>query len=257
MDYKRIYDAFIKDRREKEPTLTGYTERHHILPKALGGTDARKNLIRLTPEDHFFAHLLLAKNHGGRMWAPIAFMIEGQRKDYKPILSRKNYAWVKQAMSRNLSGQNAHQYDWTIHCLEHRGGRVWRGRQEEMHSVLGMGRSLANLLIKRKIGSAKGWFIEGNKPAQFGQGRSGKHHGMYKHEVITFLHADGRKFVGTQSELCARHGVGESMASRLVCGQFRIANGWYVEGRPPVATGRGSHWLRRAKNPGQQGILPG
>ena len=69
MDYRRIYSEFIVDRRTKEPAVEGYTERHHIVPKSLGGTDEPANLIRLTAEDHFFAHLLLAKIHGGGMWA--------------------------------------------------------------------------------------------------------------------------------------------------------------------------------------------
>lgn len=72
MDYHRIYLDFIKDRRAKEPGLAGYSEKHHILPRSLGGDDDAENLIRLTPEDHFVAHLLLAKMHGGKMWAPVA-----------------------------------------------------------------------------------------------------------------------------------------------------------------------------------------
>lgn len=71
MNYQRIYAAFIADRRTKEAALSAsglYVEKHHVLPRALGGGDEPVNIIRLTPEDHFFAHLLLAKIHGGAMW---------------------------------------------------------------------------------------------------------------------------------------------------------------------------------------------
>lgn len=77
MDYKRIYAEFIKARREREPSLSGYTERHHIIPRCMGGGDEPANLIRLTAGDHFFAHLLLAKAHGGPLWYAVNALIRG------------------------------------------------------------------------------------------------------------------------------------------------------------------------------------
>ena len=65
MNYQRIYDEFIADRRSKESSLTGYTEKRHILPRSLGGDNSKSNLIKLTAQDHYFAHELLAKIYGG------------------------------------------------------------------------------------------------------------------------------------------------------------------------------------------------
>jgi len=42
-------------------TPDGYTEQHHILPKCLGGTNNKSNLVRLTAREHFVCHLLLVK----------------------------------------------------------------------------------------------------------------------------------------------------------------------------------------------------
>lgn len=71
MNYKKIYDQFIADRRIKEKTLTGYSEKHHIIPRSLGGDESDGNLIRLNAGDHYFAHLLLAKAYGGNQWAAV------------------------------------------------------------------------------------------------------------------------------------------------------------------------------------------
>jgi hypothetical protein len=38
-----------------------YTERHHIKPRSLGGTDAVDNLVELTAREHFICHWLLTK----------------------------------------------------------------------------------------------------------------------------------------------------------------------------------------------------
>lgn len=42
-------------------TVNGYTERHHIIPKSLGGDNTPTNLIRLTAREHFICHRLLIK----------------------------------------------------------------------------------------------------------------------------------------------------------------------------------------------------
>ena len=77
MDYERIYNEFIADRRTREAALIAsgeYCEKHHIIPRSMGGTDESDNLIALTARDHFFAHLCLAKWHGGRQWLGVAAM---------------------------------------------------------------------------------------------------------------------------------------------------------------------------------------
>lgn len=116
MNYQSIYSAFIADRRTKEAALKAsgaYSERHHILPRAHAGDDSPNNIIRLTPEDHFFAHLLLAKIHGGSMWYGLMAMcvdrygkrstdvgyLKRQRKNYDA--ARQGYAMaVRERVSR-------------------------------------------------------------------------------------------------------------------------------------------------------------
>jgi len=59
MNYKLIYDRIVA--RGKERILEGYKERHHIVPRCMGGTDDPDNLVDLTPEEHFVCHQLLVK----------------------------------------------------------------------------------------------------------------------------------------------------------------------------------------------------
>jgi hypothetical protein len=241
VDYHRIYFDFIKDRRSKEPGLTGYTEKHHILPRSMGGGDEMENLISLTPEDHFFAHLLLAKAHGGKMWAPVAFMVGGSRKDYRPVTSRERYGWVKRALSRSKSRQGAYQFDGNVYRLEHADGREWQGHQADM-PALGVSRASACRLVNGKDKSANGWFFEGKRPQVMGrsEGFSGAEHPMFRAEIFHFRHVDGTEFRGTQHDLHLVHGVSKSMACRLARGQFRTAKGWYVDGTKPAKVGRGA-----------------
>jgi hypothetical protein len=72
MNYIKHYNALIE--RAKNRNLSIYTEKHHIVPKCLNGTDDKSNLVNLTPEEHYVAHQLLIKiypNHPGLIWAAL------------------------------------------------------------------------------------------------------------------------------------------------------------------------------------------
>lgn len=43
--------------------LIGYKERHHVIPKCMGGLNIKENLVNLTAREHFLAHRLLTKIH--------------------------------------------------------------------------------------------------------------------------------------------------------------------------------------------------
>ena len=73
MNYQLHYDRLIT-RARLRPKPEGYTERHHIIPSALGGTDEINNLVTLMLREHYVAHLLLAKIHGGSMWRAFYMM---------------------------------------------------------------------------------------------------------------------------------------------------------------------------------------
>lgn len=57
--YSKLYFAIIDGALRNPPS--GYSERHHIIPKSLGGTNKRENLVNLSPKQHYVCHLLLTK----------------------------------------------------------------------------------------------------------------------------------------------------------------------------------------------------
>lgn len=61
MNYRRIYDSLII-RGLNRPRENGvYYERHHILPRCMGGGNNKENLVYLTAREHFVVHQLLVK----------------------------------------------------------------------------------------------------------------------------------------------------------------------------------------------------
>ena len=61
MNYKKIYDKIIENRKLNPIPKGVYTEVHHIIPRSIGGSDEKSNLIRLSAREHFVCHLLLSE----------------------------------------------------------------------------------------------------------------------------------------------------------------------------------------------------
>lgn len=244
MDYQRIYDLFIVDRRSLD-LGAGYRERHHVLPVSIGGSDEASNLVDLSPEDHFFAHLLLAKIHGGRLWVPVVMWLGGNRRNWSGRRSRLRYGWAARSAAAANSGTSAHQYDHRVHMIEHTSGREFQGTQAEIHAALGLDRSGVNMLINKRLDSFHGWFRPDEKPAFVGCGsRKGMNHPMAVGTKMKLRHVDGREFYGTQHELRITHGISKPSACRLAKGQQTVAGGWFVIGKEPSKLGRAASYLK-------------
>lgn len=118
MNYERIYHNIINNRLEN-PVLNEYTECHHILPKSLGGTDDKFNLVDLLAREHFICHLLLTKMYkeGSVEWIKMvkAFMRMQSGRNYQQRYSNnKWYEYLKinysKAQSLNQSGKGNSHY---------------------------------------------------------------------------------------------------------------------------------------------------
>jgi hypothetical protein len=104
MNYTSHYESLVaKARERKRPD--GYVERHHIVPRSLGGDDAPDNLVWLTAREHFVAHVLLAHMHGGAQWYAVMMFAAGAQRSINSRLyamaKLKHAAW----MSANFSGK--------------------------------------------------------------------------------------------------------------------------------------------------------
>lgn len=94
--YRRHYERLIE--RAKDRKLEVYSEKHHIIPKCLGGTNELLNLVRLTAEEHYTAHLLLTQtfpNNYKIVYAANFMTIH----DKEGRINNKRYGWLKRRVS--------------------------------------------------------------------------------------------------------------------------------------------------------------
>ena len=120
MNYSEHYIALItKYGRAFKPE--GYSERHHIIPRCLGGGEEESNLIYLSAEAHYVAHQLLVKIHPGHYGVSYAAMLMTRIGNGKGNgrASNKYYAWLKKRFSElNAVRVSAHMKGNT-HLLGH------------------------------------------------------------------------------------------------------------------------------------------
>lgn len=83
MNYKAVYDRLMSRARERGRP-DGYCERHHVVPKCLGGTNQEDNLVFLTAKEHFMAHKLLVRMHPSVKGVWYALIAMGRLLEFKP-----------------------------------------------------------------------------------------------------------------------------------------------------------------------------
>lgn len=72
--YKDFIENILKNR-GRFNCGNKYHERHHILPKCLGGQNNNDNLIDLLPQEHFIAHKLLSQENPNNLQLTQAYAI--------------------------------------------------------------------------------------------------------------------------------------------------------------------------------------
>lgn len=235
MNYSKIYDSFISDRKSKQKELSGYTEVHHITPRAFGGSNDNENLVILTASDHYFAHLLLAKIYGGKMATALFFMsLDGSRSANGHSAKRWAYEFARKAVSdqkRKLVGELSHSYGRKR--SEETKRRISENRRGKMvgpaHFAYGVPSPLRGTTIsedaKLKISLANA----GSKNGMYG--KSGKLSPSYKKTIFEFINKNtGAVFVGTQGELIEEYGLCFKNVSAVVTGKRKTVMGWQMSG---------------------------
>lgn len=97
MDYLLHYNKLIFKAQLRETDQKNTYECHHIIPRCMGGSDQISNLVYLLPEEHYLAHLLLAKAYPAvaGLWFACQMMMRTAK-------SNKKYAWVRKQVAKHL-----------------------------------------------------------------------------------------------------------------------------------------------------------
>lgn len=108
--YTRWYYNIINN--AKFRNLTGYTEKHHIIPKSCGGSNSKDNLVALTAKEHFICHLLLVRMVEGNFCYKMAYALNrmlttNSNNQVRYIPTSRKFEKVRLQISNTLKGHSS------------------------------------------------------------------------------------------------------------------------------------------------------
>lgn len=203
---------YIELTSKKNRCLNGYTEKHHIIPRSLGGGNNVDNIVKLTAREHFVAHLLLTKITTGKNLRSMLYALWNMvNRDNGIRTSSKMYALLRENHSKFLSEE-----------LSGKGNPMYgkKHTEEQRKKISEGGKGLKrNIETRKKISDAN----KGSKNSNFGIPRTPKqkeaqsdfmkaHNPMYnldvvekikqsKKETINCFDTLSKKFVRVKSEI--------------------------------------------------------
>lgn len=101
--YTKCYYNIIDRAKSRVLSREIYTEKHHIIPRSLGGSNDATNLVELTAREHFVCHLLLPKMTSGSNKTKMIYaswclsMLVNRQKQF--AIKSRTYSNIKSAMS--------------------------------------------------------------------------------------------------------------------------------------------------------------
>lgn len=91
--YTKCYYNIIERAKSRALPEKTYTEKHHIIPKSLGGDNNKNNLVKLTAKEHRLVHILLPRMtidpaHTKSMWYALWMMLRTKNTNQQRKVSK-------------------------------------------------------------------------------------------------------------------------------------------------------------------------
>lgn len=227
--YYNWYNNIINAAKSRKNIV--YTEKHHIIPRSLGGANTKNNLIRLSAKEHFICHLLLPKmlskvediqKMNYALWMMMNIQNENQTTRYK--INARHYSILKEKLS-------------IVFSIQHKGKHLSEEHKRKISETR-----------KRKIASGE---IEVNKNKE-------KYKHMSERMKGTTLSAEtknkiskankGKKRSEEQKQYLSTINIGKTIPKEIKEKISKTLKQQYQNGRKPIKGMLGKHLTQEAKN---------
>jgi hypothetical protein len=223
MDYTRIYNQIIE--RAQTRKLEGYVEKHHIVPKCIGGLDIKENIVELTAREHFLCHMLLCEIYPqeNKLKHALFLMAIGKQKvkEKTYVIGSRVYERLKEEYSAMLAGKKQSQDTKNKKSKSMLG--VWDGKTKEEMSEIGQ----KIWDTRRKNGNDK---IQPEHAEKISQSLKGRKitWDRKRNKTITQYDSDGNiiKEYESQSQASRETNVSQSDISSCCNGKQKTAGGF-------------------------------
>ena len=105
--YFKYYFNIVTKAKTRILATHTYVEKHHIVPRSLGGSNSPDNIVKLTAREHLICHQLLIRMTGGVEKSKMAFaawrMVFSSNKHKRIKVTARVYESIKVEMSKAAS----------------------------------------------------------------------------------------------------------------------------------------------------------
>lgn len=107
MNYQKIYDDICKRGQERILPEGTYVEKHHIVPKCLGGGNEKSNITPLTAREHFLVHYILTRIYpnNSKIWNACFKMCHSGNGQKRFIPNSRLYEFIKIELNKLTKGK--------------------------------------------------------------------------------------------------------------------------------------------------------
>ena len=106
-EYKKIYDT-LTSRAVGREYIKGFYEKHHIIPRSMGGSNEKTNIAILTYREHFLAHWLLTKFVEGddlkKMLYALYYITKKSKDNHQRIISSWQFKKSREVHHKAIIG---------------------------------------------------------------------------------------------------------------------------------------------------------
>ncbi len=159
--YKEYYKIVEEAQALGRSKSKDYFEEHHIIPRSLGGSNNKSNLVLLTPEEHYLCHSLLLKFCDGEAYYLMlyAWNMLNNFSNFSGVLllGAEEYGKYKKEFALSITGSNHHNSK-IIYQLDEITGRIKEvfGSVAEASTKTGFHRSnISVCAVSKKFKSIK------------------------------------------------------------------------------------------------------
>lgn len=220
-NYQKEYELLISSAHKRNLDV-GYYEKHHILPRSMGGTDEASNIVHLTPKEHLIAHYLLWKIYEDIKLLRAFVLMSGQKNktltdeeletisdDYAK--AKEEYSKHRSAIMKEMTGNN---HIWGSKIRPRVATDEWRQKASER--VSGIRNPMYGVLQSPERRNVHGLNLMGDKNPMYGRVHPNKNRAIHSDEHKCKL---GQYTIAKYQEL----DVSSEMLSEI---NFYLSNGF-------------------------------
>ena len=181
MNYQKIHDDLVKQCREQVLPKAVYTEKHHIIPRSLGGGEGG-NIVTVTARQHFMLHALL-------------YFI-AKRSGTPEDKEKMAHAWNLMRSSPSKTSEryiNSRLFETAKKDLSKRMSKLQSGEKNSQYGTKWITNGLKNKKLKRDEEMPEGWW-EG----RYTNGSRYDPEVPYKHERFNCIQCNAEFFRKTE-----------------------------------------------------------